>query len=48
MALTSSCHWQTLAPFCLRKERPENDLITLTMNYRKNVQKNKLYHLKQR
>ena len=23
-ALTSSCHWKTLVPFCLRKKRPEN------------------------
>ena len=45
--LTSSCHWKTLEPFWLRKKRPENALLTLTENYRKIVQKNKLCHLKQ-
>ena len=28
-ALTSSCHWKTLVPFCLRKKRPENAFLTL-------------------
>ena len=42
-----SCHWKTLEPFCLRKKRPENTLLTLTVNYRKIVQKNKLCHSKQ-
>ena len=28
-ALTSSCHRKTLAPFCLRKKRPENAFLTL-------------------
>ena len=46
-ALTSSCHGKTLVPFCLRKERPENAFLTLTVNYRKIVQKNKLFHPKQ-
>ena len=45
--LMSSCHWKTFVPFCLRKKRPENVLLTLTVNYRKIVQKNKLCHLKQ-
>ena len=45
--LMSSCHWETLVPFCLRKKRPENPLLTLTVNYRKIVQKNKLCHSKQ-
>ena len=45
--LMSSSHWETLAPFCLRKKRPENVLLTLTVNYRKIVQKNKLCHSKQ-
>ena len=40
------CHWKTLVPFCLQKERPENALLTLTVNYRKIVQKNKLRHSK--
>ena len=39
--LISFCHWKTLAPFCLRKKRPENAFLTLIMNYRKIVQKNK-------
>ena len=42
--LMSSCHWETLVPFCLRKKRPENPLLTLTVNCRKIVQKNKLCH----
>ena len=46
-ALTSSCHRKTLVPFCLRKKRPENAFLTLTVNYRKIVRKNKLYHSKQ-
>ena len=40
----SSCHWKTLVPICLRKERPENAFLTLTVNYRKIVQQNKLCH----
>ena len=40
--LMSSCHWKTLVPFYLRKKRPENALLTLTVNYRKFVQKIKL------
>ena len=40
--LISSCHWKTLVPFCLRKKRPKTALLTLTVNYRKIVQKNKL------
>ena len=27
----SSCHWKTLLPICLQKERPENTLLTLTV-----------------
>ena len=46
-ALVSYCHWKTLTPFCLRKERPENAFLILIVNYRKIVQKNKLYHPKQ-
>ena len=42
----SSYHWKTLVPFCLRKKRPENAFLTLIVNYRKIVQKNKLYHPK--
>ena len=38
-ALTFSCHWKTLVPFCA--------FLTLTVNYRKIVQKSKLYHSKQ-
>ena len=46
-ALTSSCHWKTLAPFCLQKKKPEKVFLTLTVNYRKIVQKNKLCYSKQ-
>ena len=45
--LISSCHWKTLVPFCLQKKRSENAFLTLTVNYHKIVQKNKLYHPKQ-
>ena len=45
--LMSSCHWKTLAPFWLRNKRSENVLLTLTVNYLKTVQKNKLCHSKQ-
>ena len=44
--LISSCHCKTLAPFCLQKKKPENAFLTLTVNYRKIVQKNKLCHPK--
>ena len=44
---TSSCHWKTLVPFCLWKKRPENAFLTLIVNYRKIVEKNKLCHSKQ-
>ena len=40
--LTSSCHCKTLVPFCIQKKRPEKAFLTLTLNYRKFVQKNKL------
>ena len=33
--LMPSCHWKTLVSFCLRKKRPENALLILTVNYRK-------------
>ena len=45
--LISSCHWKTLVPFRLQKKKPENGLLTLTVNYHKVVQKNKLCHSKQ-
>ena len=45
--LMSSCHWKTLAPFCLQKKRTENALLTLTVNYRKIILKKKLCHSKQ-
>ena len=37
--LISSSHWKTLTPFCLQRKRPEKALLTLTVNYRKIVQK---------
>ena len=45
--LTSSCPLKTIVPFCLREKGPENAFLTLTVNYLKIVQKNKLSHLKQ-
>ena len=41
------CHWKTLVPFSLRKKRPEYTFLTLIVNYRKIIQKNKLCHSKQ-
>ena len=46
-ALISSCHWKTLVPIRLGKKRPENTFLTLVVNYRKIIQKNKLCHVKQ-
>ena len=40
--LMSSCHWKTFVPFCLRKKRSENALLTLTVNYRKIIQKQQI------
>ena len=45
--LICSCHWKTLVPFCLQKKRTENAFLTLAVNYRKIVQKNKLCYSKQ-
>ena len=39
--LIFSCHWKTLVTFWLQKKGPENASFTLTVNYRKIVQKNK-------
>ena len=44
--LKSSCHWKTLVPFCLRKKKPGNVFLTLIVNYRKIVQKNKIIPFK--
>ena len=38
----SSCHSKTFVPFHLRKKRPGNAYLTLTVTYRKIVQKIKL------
>ena len=46
-ALTPSCHRKTLAPFFLRKKLLENAFLTLTVNYRKIIQTNKLCYSKQ-
>ena len=48
MTLISSCHWKTVVvTFRLRKEGPENAFLTLIVNYRKIVQKNKCYSKQQ-
>ena len=47
VTLISLCHWKTIVTFCLRKKIPENAFLTLTVNYRKIVQKNKLCYSKQ-
>ena len=44
--LISSCDSKTLAPFCLQKKRHENVFLTLIVNYRKIIQKNKLCYSK--
>ena len=41
------CLRKILVPFCLRKKRPENAFLTLIVNYRKIVQKNKSCRPKQ-
>ena len=46
-ALTSSCYWKTLVPLCLRKKRPGKAVLTLVVNYRKIMERNKLCHSKQ-
>ena len=46
ITLISSCHWKTLVLSYLRKKRPANAFLTLTVNYRKIAQKNNLYHPK--
>ena len=38
--LISSCHWETLVPFSLRKKRPENTFLTPIVGCRNFVQKN--------
>ena len=44
ITLMSSCHWKTLV--WLRKKRPEKALLTLTVNYRKIVQKKQIIPFK--
>ena len=38
---------EALVPFCLRKKKPENAFLTLTVNYCRITQKNNLCHPKQ-
>ena len=45
--LIPSCHWKTLAAFCLQKKRLANAFLTLILNYHKIVRKNKLCYPKQ-
>ena len=45
--LIFSCHWKTIVTFCLRKKRLEKAFLTLTMNYRKIIQKHNLCHTKE-
>ena len=45
--LISSCHWETLVPFCLWKKRPEGAFLTLIVNYHEIVPKKKSCHPKQ-
>ena len=46
-SLISSRPWKTFLTFCFRIKRTENAFLTLTVNYRKIVQKDKLCHPKQ-
>ena len=41
-----SCHWKTLVPFCMRKKRPENAFLTLTVDYHKIVKKKQIMPFK--
>ena len=36
MALTSSCNWKALVPFCLQKKIPENGFLTLIIKLSQN------------
>ena len=45
--LISFCHWKTFVPLCLQKSLFWKRVLTLIVNYRKIVQKNKLCHPKQ-
>ena len=45
--LISSFHSKTFVPFCLQKKRLENTFLTITVNYCKIIEKNKLCHPKQ-
>ena len=47
-ALISPSHCKTLVLFCLRKKRPGNAFLTIIVNYRKIVQKNKWYSKQQK
>ena len=40
--LISSCDWKIHVPFWLRKKRPEKAFSTLTVNYRKIIQKKQI------
>ena len=46
--LICSYHWKTLVLFCLRKTRPENIFLKLTLNCRRIIQKNNLCHAKKK
>ena len=45
--INNFCHWKNLLHFCLRKKRPENAFLILTVNYRKIVQINRICPPKQ-
>ena len=47
VTIISSCHWETLLPFCSRNKRSENVFLALIVNYHKIVQKNKFCCSKQ-
>ena len=44
--LISSCDWKIHVPFWLRKKRPEKAFSTLTVNYRKIIQKKTNYAIR--
>ena len=46
ITLKPSCHWKTLVPFYLQMKRPENEFLTLIVNYRKNGTEKQIMLLK--
>ena len=41
-ALTSSCHWKTVVPFCVRKKIPENAFSNTNLELSQNRTENQI------